>query len=196
MVGGWEGFVVMHGAQRSASIEREMTSDSELVHEVLRGDRDAFGSLVSRYQHAAVRAAYHLVRDLDAADDLAQEAFVEAYRGLRKLRDRERFRAWLFGILHNKCLKYRERNRHEISLDEVDESSLPSQQDQACDCDETLIPLLNRLPDASREVLSLRYLADLTYPEIASTLGITEGSVRVRCLRARELLRALLEGGR
>jgi RNA polymerase sigma-70 factor (ECF subfamily) len=170
------------------------TTDAQLVAQTLRGDKRAFSELVRRHQGRTLAAAIHLTGDREAAEDLAQEAFVEAYRGLANLRDRARFAGWLFGILRLRCRRFlARRGPTTVSLEagNVPEpvASDPPREADASDLMETLA----RLPQESRELLAARYLSDLSYAQIAEMLGITVGNVRVKCYRAREALRALME---
>jgi RNA polymerase sigma-70 factor, ECF subfamily len=162
--------------------------DQALIEATLQGDTEAFGALVRKYQRALVAAARHLSRSTEDAEDLAQEALVDAYRHLRSLKDRTRFRAWLFGILRHKCLTFLQQRRPEgVPLDDMaEELPAPSREDGV-----EVAALLDGLPLAYREVLAARYLQELSYAEIAVALGTNENAVRVRCCRAREHLRAL-----
>ena len=162
--------------------------DCALIEATLTGDVEAFGVLVQRYQHTLVAAARHLTRNADDAEDLAQDALVDAYRNLRSLHERDKFRAWLFGILRHKCLSYlRHRRPDECSLDDVADT-LPA----PVDADGVSVAeLLDGLPLAYREILAARYVQELSYAEIAETLGLQVSAVRVRCCRARERLREL-----
>lgn len=162
--------------------------ETALIEATLRGDVEAFGKLVQRYQHSMVASARHLTRNADDAEDLAQEAFVDAYRNLGLLKDRAKFRAWLFGILRHKCLTYLQRRRPEpVSLDEIGDLPAATAGDDGAD----LAELLDSLPLPYREILAARYLQELSYEEIAAALGTTVNVVRVRCCRARERLRAI-----
>ena len=168
-------------------------SDAELVEAVRGGEKEAFGSLVERYQKRATGTAYHLVGDFHEAQDLVQEAFVAAYCSLARLRDPTKFKPWLHGILRHKCLKYLRRKKPPViswESGELDEKLvMPSPEEQVS---QDLIPLLNQLPLPYREVLAAKYLEDLSYDEIATRLGTTVNNVRVRCCRAKEKLRELL----
>lgn len=167
--------------------------DNALIEATLQGNVEAFGKLVSKYQHALVAAARHLARCSDDAEDLAQEALVDAYRNLRALKDRDRFRAWLFGILRHKCLTYLQRRRPDnLPLDDFAESLPTPTPDHGAE----LADLLDALPLAQREILAARYLQELSYEEIAEALGTTVNVVRVRCCRAREHLRELFAARR
>ncbi len=162
--------------------------DVTLIEATLAGDVEAFGKLVARYQHSLVASARHLSRNAEDAEDLAQDALVDAYRNLRTLKDYTKFRAWLFGILRHKCLNYFKRLGPEhVRLDDYSDSLAAPTPDVGVDVAE----LLDGLPLVYREILAARYLQELSYAEIAETLGETETNVRVRCCRARERLRAL-----
>ncbi len=162
--------------------------DTALIEATLTGDAEAFGTLVRQYQHVLVAAARHLTRNAEDAEDLAQDALVDAYRHLRTLKDRTKFRAWLFGILRHKCLTYLQRRSPEsLSLDVMADTLTAPAVDEGVD----LAELLDGLPLAYREILAARYIQELSYDEIAQTLGTSVDNVRVRCCRARERLREL-----
>ena len=165
--------------------------DAQLVAQCLRGDQNAFGELVRRHQERSFAAALHLVGDREAAEDLTQEAFVEAYRGLAGLAEPAKFGAWLYGILRNRCRHYLARRPPQTLSWEADAVPEPAINDPEPQASE-LIPLLHTLPQDSREILAARYLHDMSYAEIAQMLGVSVGNVRVRCFRAREALRELL----
>ena len=166
-------------------------SDAQIVSKVLAGDTSAYSELVRRHQGRVIATARHLVGDRDAAEDLAQEAFIEAYRGLRGLRDASRFSHWLYGIVRYRCRKHLDRSgAAPLSLDS---DFVPEPvADGPCDNETDLIARLDSLPYGAKEILTARYLHDMSYADIAQTLGTTVGNVRVRCLRAREALRAAL----
>jgi len=162
--------------------------DIALIEATLSGNVEAFGELVRKYQHALVASARHLTRSRDDAEDLAQEALVDAYRNLRTLHDRGKFRAWLYGILRHKCLNYLQRRQPDnCSIDDLADSlPAPSPADGA-----DLAELLDGLPLAYREILAARYVQELSYEEIAEALGTSVNVVRVRCCRARERMREI-----
>ncbi|MHB9106736.1 MAG: RNA polymerase sigma factor [Armatimonadota bacterium] len=161
--------------------------DSSLIEATLAGNVEAFGTLVNRYQHILVASARHLTRNAEDAEDLAQEALVDAYRNLRALKDRTKFRAWVFGILRHKCLTYLQQRKPEpLPLSDAD--ALPS---PAAETGGDLAELLDGLPIAYREILAARYVQELSYEETAEALGTSVNNVRVRCCRARERLREL-----
>ncbi len=168
-------------------------TDAELVSAVRQGEVEAFALLVERYQDRVVAAAYHLVGDRDAADDLAQDTFVAAFKQIHRLRDPSRIGAWLHGIAQRLCYKHLRRVSRTADLEEEKVEALVAPPDRIDEPGE-LCQLLNELPEQYRQVLAARYLEDLEYEEIAAILGTTVNNVRVRCHRAKNRLRELLEG--
>lgn len=161
--------------------------DRLLIQATLRGDREAYGTLVRKYQHVLVAAARHLTRNAEDAEDLAQDALVDAYRHLSALKDHGKFRAWVFAILRHKCLTALQRRTLDAcTLDDCDDLAAPRIVDGV-----NLADMLDSLPLAHREILAARYLQELSYEEIADALGTTVNVVRVRCCRAKERLREL-----
>jgi len=153
------------------------------------GDQEAFMALVRRYHSALVASAQQMAASAEDAEDVAQEAVIQAYRHLATLREGTKFRAWLFAILRRAYIDHRRRQRDDLlPLDDCLE--LP-----AADQPETpeYGELLARLPLAYREVLIARYFYDLTYEEMAVIFASNAQTMRTRCFRARALLRALAE---
>lgn len=169
--------------------------DTEILVEVLAGNRKAFRELVARYQDQMITSAHHLVGDLDAAHDLAQEAFVDAYVQLPSLRDSSRFRQWLYGILRHKCLSHlRAPGKPTVSWEQDVDAERAWVPGPEVDGSGPLVEALNALPIKWRELLSARYIQEMTYSEMAQMLGTTVNNVRVQCCRAKQALRAALAG--
>jgi RNA polymerase sigma-70 factor, ECF subfamily len=171
-------------------------ADAELVRRCLAGEAEAFSSLIERYQQPMLASAHQMLGDPEVAVDCVQDAFIEAYRSLRNLRDVASFRAWLFGILRNRCRKYITRRKFTfVPIDEETDIAAPESVPPMFEAEiEHLRRVLHLLPERYREVLAARYLADMEYEEIAVALHTSVNNVRVRCCRARERLRQMLEG--
>lgn len=164
--------------------------EAQVIGKVLGGNVDAYGVLVRRYAALLTGTARHLICNRDDAEDLAQEALLDAYTNLSTLRDRTAYRAWVFAILRFKCRDYLRRRKPEaLNLDDYADA-IPAQ-DQATDI--SVKEMLEHLPLQDREILSARYIQDLDYREIAEILGISEQAARMRCSRARTHLRAATE---
>ena len=172
--------------------------DREDIVRVLSGDRDRFASLVRRHQARLYRHALGMVFDPDAAADLVQDAFVRAYENLEQCRDTGAFRTWIFRIVRNRCLDHlKEKRRSDVPLDAVAEAPVLGVE-PAVDLDRWamrshLDHALAQLPDAQREAFLLKHVHDMSYEEMAELLDTSESALRMRVMRARELLRSLLK---
>ena len=180
--------------------------DLELVRLAQSGDHAAFEGLVRRYSERAYRAAYRVVRDQSQAEDVVQEALIKAYRGLRRFEARSSFYTWLYRIVVNLALDRRRREKRAPALEwddtvakEVDPRAvLPASEDPERSTRRHEVRALvaegiQELPDGQREVLLLREVEGLSYEEIASTMGISKGTVMSRLHYARKKMVAFLQ---
>lgn len=167
-------------------------SDIELVEASLRGEHEAFGDLVARYQDVVCAVSYSSTGDQVLGEDVAQETFIAAWRQLDRLRNSERLRPWLCGIARNLARTARKRRRREPLVDDADDqiASTANPYDIAArgDVERVVREALARVPHAYREVLVLYYREDLSIREIAETLGLNETTVMQRLSRGRRHL--------
>jgi RNA polymerase sigma-70 factor (ECF subfamily) len=178
--------------------------DQQLVQLVLDGDTQAFNDLVERHQSRAYNLCVRMLGDADAAADVAQDAFISAYKHLPSLRGE--FRPWLMRIVANGCrdvLRSKKR-RPSVSLDlERDDDDTPAMQIadtsdgpeaalMKSELQKTIAGALAEIPDDQREVIILSDIQGLSYQEIADMTGINIGTVKSRLNRARSRLRELL----
>ncbi len=170
-------------------------ADSELIARcILRDETEAFGELVQRHQSAVRRFLRHLARGDEAlADDLAQETFIRAHRGLARFRSDCRFETWLLGIAHNQFRNARRRHRGEAPLSEMnrEESALPSSE-RLSDLQLDLAAALKHLSADEQLALMLCFQTGLSHSEIASVLGWPLGTVKTNISRGKERLRQYL----
>ena len=172
-------------------------TDAAIVSRVLAGDTDAYALLVERYHDKYARFAVHMLGSREDAEEALQDAFVRAYRSLDRYHDRERFGAWLFRILVNRCRtaagrrQTRERTivRHEGLM--LAASEAPTAENDAWR--EELERALGRLPADQREAFLLKHVEDLSYEEIAAMTGVGVSALKMRVKRACERLRVLLQ---
>jgi RNA polymerase sigma-70 factor (ECF subfamily) len=174
-------------------------SDAVIIEAVLRGDVQRFAELVGRYQRALYRYAVALVLDHDAAADMVQDAFVRAYAHLRDCRDRTKFRTWLFQTLRNRCLDYwKEARRRHVPLEDagpiVDPGAGPADLADARRVRAAIAQALAALSPQQREAFILRYVDEVPYDEMAELLDASVSALKMRVLRAREALAAVLTG--
>ncbi len=172
--------------RKPASADRPEPTDAELAEQAKGGDRDAFGALVRRYQGLAIARAYALVGDRAEAEDVAQEAFMRAFRSLHQLRQPAAFGAWLLRTVSNAARRTsRRRSRRP--------GPLPSVVPAPSNCPRIeLLDAIGTLPETDQQVLHLHYHQGCSCAEIARLLGLQIGSVTSRLTRARRKLRTLL----
>jgi RNA polymerase sigma-70 factor (ECF subfamily) len=166
-------------------------SDADLIARVLLADdRHAFRELVRRHQSVTRGLLRRLTQDAAVADDLAQETFLRAYRGLRGYRGSSRFSSWICGIAYRVFLTQTRRARAGFEEGEPDERGehQPSPAHLA-DLRHDLRRAMGALGPDERVALSLAYGGDSTHEEIAEILGWPLGTVKTRILRAKEKLR-------
>lgn len=175
-----------------------MTDESELITAVLGGDPEAYGVLVDRYQDRLYNALVHFVGDRTEAEDIAQEAFLQAYLKLAMFQRQSAFYTWLYRIAFNTAVSRRRRRKAETSIELAREHSGLEPEDPAESPErrldrqeqvEQLYVALDRLSDEHRMILVLREIDGLDYEAIAEVLEINVGTVRSRLHRARLQLR-------
>jgi len=162
-----------------------------LVQMAMDGDAAAFSELVAAERMAVLRTARALLRDHHEAEDVAQEAFVAAWRHLGELRDPRRFRAWLMRILTRVAFRRLKTPRPTLLRDGLDH--VPDARPDRDPRLERLLLEVRQLPDRYRVPLSLFYLAGLSHAEVAEAMETTPQAVKSRLNRARAQLRKKVE---
>ena len=170
-------------------------SDEGLIDSVLQGRTDAFGTLVAPYLSSLTRFARMRLRDHSEAEDVVQQAVLQAFYGLGQFRREASFKTWLSRIASNEVIHLRRgRAIAPIKLHEAlagklaDPSSLPDMQIQQKEERERLHRALTRLPEKYRLVIQLRDLHELSTAATARSLCLSVGAVKTRHHRARKLL--------
>jgi RNA polymerase sigma-70 factor, ECF subfamily len=171
--------------------------DREIVRKVLAGDENAFGRIVTRWQGPLVTLAYRFSRDHGRAEDLAQDAFLRAYRTLASWREDSAFSTWLFALALNLFRsELRRIPPRSVSIDDVaelrDGRSETNEVDES-DRDRALRAAVAALPAKYRDAMTLFYFHRSDVAITAKTLGIPEGTVKARLHRGRDLLRRKLK---
>jgi RNA polymerase sigma-70 factor (ECF subfamily) len=172
--------------------------DREVVRRVLDGDVDAFGGIVRRWQGPLVNLAFRFCRNRALAEEMAQEAFLRAFRKLALWQDNARFSTWLFSLALNAYRSQMRRHRlPEVPLLEDDQPATTARADEEILRDQThevVRRMVARLPAKYRDTLILVYFEELGIAGAADALGIPEGTVKARLHRGRELLKKKLGG--
>ncbi len=174
--------------------------EAELVERARNGDVAAFEALVRAHQEVAVRTAWVVSGGTDDAEDAAQEGFVKAFGALHRFRAGSPFRPWLLAIVANEARnRRRAAGRREALALRIPEDrraggAAPSPEAAvlAGERRDALLTGLARLSEADREVITLRYLLELSEAETAATLDVPPGTVKSRLSRALDRLRAVL----
>ena len=180
----------------------ESRTDEELVARVQRGDKSAFDLLVRKYQHRIVKLVGRYVRNPDDALDVAQEAFIKAYRALANFRGDSAFYTWLYRIAINTAKNHLValgRRPREVELEGPDGEAVnidDLQQDDETpekillvdEIRNTILRTIDSLPEDLRTAIVLREVEGLSYEEIADAMDCPIGTVRSRIFRAREAI--------
>lgn len=168
--------------------------DRGLVERAQHGDRDAFARLVPMIADRLFATAHRILRDFDAAGDAYQSALVSIWRELPTLRDPDRFEAWSSRVLVRHCYTELRRRRRQPPVVELLGSDVPAADATlSVSLRDQLERAFTRLTAEQRAVLVLMYYRDLSVSEIASQLGISDGTVKSRLHYAREALRSAVE---
>lgn len=191
--------------------DRAKLLDEELVRRVQAGDKSAFDLLVRKYQHKIVNLIGRYVQDHSETQDVAQEAFIKAYRALPKFRGDSAFYTWLYRIAINTAKNHliargRRPADDGVELEDAEqfedsgrlrEYATPEHMALRDEIQETVFAAIEALPEDLRTAITLRELEGLSYEEIAEAMDCPIGTVRSRIFRAREAidgkLRPLLE---
>lgn len=168
-----------------------MWTDAELIARVVvEGDRNSYSELIQRYQ-SSLRGFFLKLAggDQALADDLSQETFIAAYKGLSSFKGQAKFSTWLFSIGKNVFLQHA-RKHHETPVDPEDDPPDESTPDSGKTMD--IHRALKELDSDDRLILGLCYVQELTHPEVAEILQIPLGTVKTNVLRAKEKLKLKL----
>jgi RNA polymerase sigma-70 factor (ECF subfamily) len=165
--------------------------DRQLVAEAAAGSKAAGAELFERHWHAAWRLAYSLSHERAAADDIAQDAFERAFRGLASFNGRSSFRTWLCRIVANRAIDVARGKKPWAELD--DAATVAYTREDAAVRDRDLFDAVGALPLDQRTVIVLRYWGSFTPTEIAEILELPVGTVHSRLGRALIELRSRLE---
>jgi RNA polymerase sigma-70 factor (ECF subfamily) len=169
----------------------------------LKGDEHAFEDLVKRYSSPLFHFIYHLLGDYDRASDVLQQVMVQLYVSLPTLHQEKSFKSWLFKVAHNRAIDELRSRRYthfsELEPTEMDETELTAITDNSPqpqelleyhELQQTLRRAIKQLPAHYQDIVLLRYLLQLTFPEISHIVGMPEATVKTYFHRAKPLLRA------
>lgn len=177
---------------------KNMTRETELLQASLAGSTEAFGTIVQRYQSLICGITYSATGDFARSEELAQETFIRAWKGLAQLKDFAKFRAWLCTIARNLVRKSIKRAHRDViddarPLEEAEEigTSEPGPSEAAISKEQQAVvwQALKRIPDKYREPMVLFYREQQLVTQVAAGLGLSEDTAKQRLSRGRKLLR-------
>jgi len=186
----------------------EQETDQELVRRVQKGDKRAFDLLVLKYQHKIAKLISRYIRDPDEVQDVAQEAFIKAYRALANFRGESAFYTWLYRIAINTSKNHlmAQGRRPPGSDVEIEDALITEEGAEALsdvdtpeglaltdEIERVILAAIEALPEELRTAITLRELEGLSYEEIAEAMSCPVGTVRSRIFRAREAIDAKLK---
>jgi RNA polymerase sigma-70 factor (ECF subfamily) len=196
-----ESELVASAAEQQEKAKAELTAEQHiLVARALRGDKDAFDDIFVRYGGVMLRTAYRIVKDRDIAEDVVQNALIQAWQHLPSLRETGALRSWLLRIVVNQCISFKRRLARSTmflyqSFSEQ-ETFLASQiADDANGCKECywdLAHAVEQLPAKQQNVIALHYYQGMTLPAISQRLQISENTLKKRIQAALSNLRRVL----
>ena len=182
--------------------DRGETSEELLISRCRAGNMVAFGELIEKYQDRLFNATFRMVGNYDDAEELTQEAFVRALKGLKRFRGNAKFYTWLFRIAINLCINHRRRRARLMPtggqaaalLDLADEKNpSPLREAQIRERHQRVLDALERLEPEARAIVILRDIEQLDYGEIGRILEVPLGTVKSRLYRARMAVRRQFE---
>lgn len=174
--------------------------DAELVERAVQGDEKAFSTLVNRYLSLVYNYLYRMTQNHEVSEEMAQEAFVKAYRNLKSFDRNRSFKPWILRIASNAAISQMRKQSRVVSLNAMQEDGAwdESQHQQAEDIvvqlerklsSEEVMKALENLDEKYRQAILLRYQQELSYEEIADALGIPLNTVRTWIKRGMDKLR-------
>jgi RNA polymerase sigma-70 factor (ECF subfamily) len=172
----------------------DVKSDIYYIGQVLEGKINAFSYLVDRHKDKAFNLAFRICGNREEAEEIAQDAFIKAYRSLKDFKMKSSFATWLYRIVYNTAISLvRSRKKGVLAIEEfpadaVDFLSFNNNEDEAADdYRNSLVNFaLQKIPEEERGLITLYYFNDLNMEEIAKITGINKSNIKVKLFRARK----------
>ncbi len=180
-------------------MSKEKETDEQLAVMLQKGNKDAFGQLIDRYEPALLRYTHRLLSDQDAAEDVTQETFLKSYRDIQGFDPNRKFSSWLYRIAHNQAIDAIRKRKGTVILEEAE--SIASEEDIHDDIQNRLDKkhlrtkldtAIAKIPTKYRETVILRFYEEKEYDEIAEILHLPIGTVGTYISRAKAELRKQL----
>jgi RNA polymerase sigma-70 factor (ECF subfamily) len=172
--------------------------DDEIIQECLSGNTDSYKNLVDKYQIRIINTCYKYTKNVNDAEDVAQEVFLKAFQNLSKFKFDSKFYSWIYRIAVNTSLNFinsREKRNEKETISEENclndvniSNDNPREYYQLNELIDKIQPLIDKLPEELIELIKLYEIKDFTYEDISKKLNIPVGTVRSRLHRARNML--------
>lgn len=182
--------------------------EASLIEQAKAGDIESFQQLISEHEKRVFNIAYRMLGNIEDAKDVAQEALVKAYRGIKNFKGKSSFSTWLYAIVNNACIDFIRKNRKTnlIYLDKDYEGGngtykmeIPDRKDtpeeilEKKEVQNLVHESIDQLSPLHKKVIILRDIEEFSYKEIAEILNCSEGTVKSRISRARNNLKLIIQ---
>ena len=181
-------------------------SDEELVEKIKKGDIDAYEEIIKKYENKVCGIIYHMIKNQNDVEDLAQEVFIKVYKNLSKFKGDSSLYTWIYKITVNLCLDEVKKRKNIIYLDEKLEVEDGELERELPSSDKTQVELyeekekkeklhkcIGKLPEKQRVMIVLRDIKGFSYEEISEITSVKLGTVKSQINRARLKLKELLD---
>ncbi|SDS02998.1 RNA polymerase sigma factor [Gramella sp. MAR_2010_147] len=177
-------------------------TDQYLIDKVLKGDTNAFGELVARYQNFVFTIAIRILKVTEEAEEVAQDSFIKAYDSLASFRGDSKFSTWLYRIVYHKSLdriKMNKRHRTYEIIEEITDDSLDHIENGlefilSEERTEIIKKCIDQLPEEDAAIISLYYFEEQSIKEVSMVTDLTEDNIKIKLYRSRKKLFSLLKG--
>ena len=172
-------------------IEKKVLSEKEILEVVQKGNKEAYQEIVVRYMQSAYYVALAFVHNQQDALDISQDAFIRAFRRVKKFDTEKPFFPWFYKILKNLCIDYfkRRQRRNEVPLETV---RVLGEEHEDREMKKALWKGIEELPSEQKEIIILRYFRQLSYQEMAEVLGKPIGTIMSSLYYAKKRLKGIV----
>jgi len=178
-----------------------MIDEKSVIEKIKKGDIDSYSILINEYQNNIYSLCLSIVKNVDDALDLTQEAFLIAYENIKNFKQEAKFSTWVYRIAYNLCVNFIKRKGEIFSLENEDVTNVEIEDKTSSiwkeiEKDERIKMIsegLKRIKDSDRLIIELKDIKGLTYEEISIILSIPMGTVKSKLYRARENLKKVVE---
>ncbi|MFC2163698.1 RNA polymerase sigma factor [Acidobacteriota bacterium] len=176
---------------RNRMLEKRALSEREILEVVQKGNKEAYQEIVVRYMHSAYYVALAFVHNQQDAMDISQDAFIRAFRRIKKFDTEKPFFPWFYKILKNLCIDYfkRRQRRNEVPLENV---RVLEVEHEDREMKKALWKGIEELPPEQKEIIILRYFRQLSYQEMAEVLGKPIGTIMSSLYYAKKRLKGIV----